>query len=312
MSEDRADPAGSHPDRAVTGSLPRFPLLVLDVEPFEVDEASALLFELGASGVEERDATTLVKGTPGKITLVGSFAERSDAEAARIELPPSWGARHDEIVGDAWRDDWKKHFRPFELFPGFVVRPPWEAYEGDARDVIELEPGRAFGTGLHETTSLVAAALREHAGLQGSPMLDVGCGSGILSIVGLRLGAASARAIDVDPDAAAVTRENAERNGLAGRVEADTAPLESIAEQYATVVANIEATVLTALAPALIRRVAPGGVLVLSGILAADVVPGQLDAVRQAYRGLSETGAPRKGEWVALVLTAATGAGATG
>jgi ribosomal protein L11 methyltransferase len=299
---------------------PRFPLLVLDVDPVDADEASALLFELGASGVEERDATTLVKGTPGKITLVGSFADEENADAARAELPPSWGARRDEIVGDAWRDDWKKHFRPFELFPGFVVRPPWEAYEGMAKEVIVLEPGRAFGTGLHETTSLVAAALRDHArsgSLAGAPMLDVGCGSGILSIVALRLGAVSARAIDVDPDAAAVTRENAALNDLTDRVHADTSPLASIGqgqshEQYATVVANIEATVLVALAPSLMRCVAPGGALVLSGILAEDVVPGQLGAVREAYRAFEQVAVPRKGEWVALVLRAPARAGASG
>ena len=288
-------------------TTPRFPLLVLDVDPADADEASAALFELGATGVEERDATTLVKGTSaGKTTLVASFADFREAEAARGELPASWGARHEEIVGDAWRDDWKKHFRPFEIFPGFVVRPPWEAYDGPATHVVTLEPGRAFGTGLHETTSLVAGVFKSHPDslVAGAAVLDVGCGSGILSIVALTLGASTARAIDVDPDAVAVTRENAERNGLAARVVADTAPVSAIAERYPTVLANIEAGVLCALAPAIIRCVLPGGTLVLSGILAADVIPGQVDAVRAAYAELEEVTLARKGEWGALVLRA--------
>ncbi len=289
--------------------VPRFPLLVVDVDPADADAASATLFELGASGVEERDATTLVKGNVGKTTLVASFANRRDADAAREELPAEWGARSDEIVGDEWRDDWKKHFRPFEIFPGFVVRPPWEEYDGPASDVIVLEPGRAFGTGLHETTSLVAAALRHNRALSGSPVLDVGCGSGVLSIVALKLGASAARAIDVDPDAVSVTKENAERNGLSDRVHADTSPVGSIAGRYLTVVANIEAGVLTALAPAIMRCVAPGGTLILSGILAPDVIPGQCDAVRAAYAAFEQVDVPRKGEWVAIVLRAPGDAG---
>jgi ribosomal protein L11 methyltransferase len=284
---------------------PRFPLVVVDVDPGDADPASALLFELGASGVEERDATTLVKGASGKITLVASFEERSVADAALGELPAPWGARRDEIVGDAWRDDWKKHFRPFELFPGFVVRPPWEAYEGGARDVVVLEPGRAFGTGLHETTSLVASALHEHVHeLRGQRVLDVGCGSGILAIVALQLGASSARAIDVDPDAALVARENSARNGMEGRLEADTATLAALRDRYPFVLANIEASVLTALAPALMDRVAPGGLLVLSGILSQAVAPDQLRSVRAAFARFEEKGAPVKGEWVAVVLRA--------
>src|SRR5438552_308347 len=187
---------------------PRFPLVVVDVAPERADDVSALFFELGATGVEERDATTLVKGAPGKVTLAASFATDDEARAAVRELPdavPDVEPRLDEIVGDEWRDAWKEHFRPFELCPGLVIRPPWEAYAGEAPLVLELEPGRAFGTGLHETTSLVAGALGAHvAELAGKEVLDVGCGSGILALAAVQLGAARARGVDVDPDAIAV------------------------------------------------------------------------------------------------------------
>ena len=124
----------------------------------EVDVMSGRLFDLGAQGVEERDAGTLAKGTPGKVTLVASFATEKEARAAKKALGK--GARIEEIVGDEWRDAWKEHFRPFRLCEGVWVRPPWETHAAKRGEVVlELEPGRAFGTGLHETTRLVAEAI---------------------------------------------------------------------------------------------------------------------------------------------------------
>lgn len=285
-------------------SEPRYPYVAVDVAAAEADEASARLFELGAQGVEERDATTLVRGAPGKVTLVGSFERDDDARAAASELPPAWSPRVEEVVGDAWRDEWKKHFEPFRICGRIVVRPPWRAHEAAAGEhVIVLEPGRAFGTGLHETTRLVAEWLADHApALRGARVLDVGCGSGVLAFVALALGADSVRAVDVDPDAVAVTRENAGRNALSGRVESDATPVGALADRYDTVLANIEARTLVDLAPALSARVAPGGTLVLSGILATAVAPGQLEDVRRAYAGLELEDVRQKGEWLAVSM----------
>jgi ribosomal protein L11 methyltransferase len=282
-------------------SEPRFPFVLVDVSSDDADVMSATLFELGAQGVEERDATTLVKGAAGKVTLVASFESDEEAREALASLEAEHNPRLEEIVGDAWRDEWKKHFRPFAITSSIVIRPPWEAYaEKPGEQVLVLEPGRAFGTGLHETTSLVAAALEaRRADVRGARVLDVGCGSGILALVALMLGAEKARAIDVDPDAIEVTRENATRNGLDERVETDTAPIEAIDASYPVVLANIEARVLVPMAPELSKRVRPGGLLVLSGVLAP-----QKDEVREAYArfALEETAA--KGEWVALALRA--------
>ena len=286
---------------------PRFPFVAVDVAADDADVLSAMLFDLGAEGVEERDATTLVKGAEGLVTLVASFSSHEDARAALAEitaLPEARGARLEEIVGDAWRDAWKEHFRPFAITPSVAIRPPWEAYaEKPGEHVLVLEPGRAFGTGLHETTSLVAGALEKHAGeLAGNAVLDVGCGSGILALVAITLGAARARAVDNDPEAVEATRENATRNGLDEQVTSDTAPLRAIEERFAVVVANIEARVLVPMAPELRGRVAPGGLLVLSGILG-----GQKDEVRAAYADFALEEAPEKGEWIALVLRAPRG-----
>jgi ribosomal protein L11 methyltransferase len=284
---------------------PRYPYVSVDVAPDDVDDAGARLFELGAQGVEERDATTLVRGgAAGKVTLVGSFERDDDAQAAASELPPAWSPRVEEVVGDAWRDEWKKHFEPFRICGLIVVRPPWRAYEASAGEhVVVLEPGRAFGTGLHETTRLVAEWLAGGSGsLRGARVLDVGCGSGILAFVAIALGAASVRAIDLDPDAVAVTRENAERNALSERVESDASTVDSLADRYDVVLANIEAKTLVELAPDLIAHVAPGGALVLSGILATAVAPEQLEAVRNAYSALELEQVTQKGEWVAVSM----------
>ncbi len=279
---------------------PRYPYVAIDVDEDDGDEAGALLFELGAAGVEQRDATTLVRGALGKVTLVGSFERAEDAHAATEELPEAWGPRVEEVVGDAWRDEWKKHFEPFRVCEGVVVRPPWREYAAaPGEHVVVLEPGRAFGTGLHETTSLVAEELAQTP-LSGVTVLDVGCGSGVLSLIALALGAARARAIDVDPDAVAVTRENAERNGVRGRVETDETPVHALPGIYPVVLANIESKTLVDLAAALIARVAPGGLLVLSGILSAAVMPSQLADIRRAFAALQEEDVRTKGEWIAV------------
>jgi ribosomal protein L11 methyltransferase len=279
----------------------RYPYVLIDVAEGQADEASALLFELGAAGVEQRDATTLARGAHGAVTLVASFEHENEARAACEELSPQWRPRVEEVVGDAWRDEWKKYFEPFVVCPGVVVRPPWREHSPQpGQRVVVLEPGRAFGTGLHETTSLVAEVLARTS-LAGATVLDVGCGSGILALVALALGAASGRAIDVDPDAVAVARENAERNAMSDRLGADETPVEQVAETFDVVLANIEAKTLVELAPAILSRVAPGGLLVLSGILAPDVAPAQLPDIERAYAALREPEVVRKGEWIAFV-----------
>ena len=285
----------------------RYPNVAVDVNADEADEAGARLFELGAEGVEERDATTLARGAggAGSVTLIASFETLDEVHVAMAELPPEWSPRIQEVVGDAWRDEWKKHFEPFRICEGIVVRPPWREHTAAPDEqVIVLEPGRAFGTGLHETTSLVAEVLGRLTRLPGATVLDVGCGSGILAIVALALGARRARAIDIDPDATAVTRENAARNAMSARLDADETAVQDIDATYPIVLANIEANPLVAMAPALAARVAPGGLLVLSGILAEDIAPGQVPSVRTAYAGLALHEMWRKGEWVALVMRA--------
>lgn len=279
---------------------PRYPFVHLDVPAEESDTFSSLLFDLGAQGVEERDETTLQKNqASGKVTLVASFSTREEAEEAIAELPAEFSPRYEEVVGDAWRDAWKEHYKPFEIARGIVIRPPWETYEAKTGErVLELEPGRAFGTGLHETTRLVAKAIAEHGGeLTKKVVLDVGCGSGILGLAALALGADRAICIDVDQEAIDVTIENAARNDLSKRVDASTTDLTDVAGDYPVVLANIEARVLIPMASDLKKHVAQGGLLLLSGILV-----GQKDEVAAAYADMTLLEAPSLGEWVLLAL----------
>jgi ribosomal protein L11 methyltransferase len=242
----------------------------------------------------------------GTTTIIASFDHPDRAEEALAQLPAAWHPRLGEVVGDAWRDEWKKHFEPFAVCPGIVIRPPWRAYDrGPGERVIVLEPGRAFGTGLHETTSLVAEALSQRAHrVRGATVLDVGCGSGILALIALELGAAAVRAIDVDPEAVAVARENAERNGRAKELRADGAFIDDLREPFGVVVANIEAKTLVEIAPALTACVGRGGWLVLSGILGSGAAASQWSEVRMAYEGLHVEEVLEKGEWLAAVLRA--------
>ncbi|MGD0675534.1 MAG: 50S ribosomal protein L11 methyltransferase [Polyangiaceae bacterium] len=292
-------------------SEPRFPIVTVDVAEDEADEGGVRLFELGAAGVEHRDATTLVHAERGAtVRLVASFATADEARAAAEALPDAWCPRAGEIVGDAWLDAWKAHFEPFVLCQTarvrVVVRPPWVAYARlEDEQVIVLEPGRAFGTGLHETTRLVAQILAERAAsIADDEVLDVGCGSGILSLVALALGASGARAVDIDPDAIAVTHENADRNGWGGRIQADDRRLDALGTRYPTVLANIEARTLVAMAPSLMACVASGGTLVLGGILAPEVSPSQWQDVRDAYAAMAVDELRRDGEWMAVALRA--------
>jgi ribosomal protein L11 methyltransferase len=283
-----------------TQGEPRYPFVHVDVTPDDADEIGALLFELGAEGVEERDETTLAKNAAsGRITLVAAFATRVEADEAIAQLDAGLTPRYEEVVGDAWRDAWKEHYKPYAIAEGIVVRPPWEAYEAKAGEqVLELEPGRAFGTGLHETTRLVARAIKAHAAeVKGRLAIDVGCGSGILALIALALGAARAVAVDNDPEAIDVTRENAARNGLNHRIDASTTDVGALTDVAPLVLANIEARILIPMAKDLAARVAPGGLLLLSGIL----VP-QQDDVRAAYPDLELLEAPALGEWVLLAL----------
>ncbi|MDB4985545.1 MAG: Ribosomal protein methyltransferase [Myxococcaceae bacterium] len=289
-------------------NTPRYPYVHVDVSAEEVDEVSYLLWEFGAQGVEERDSTTLLPVLPSEhapitrapdgVTLIASFADDGVAQQAIAQLAPR-AARLEHVVGDDWFDAYKKFFKVTPLGKRLVIRPSWEPYTPAAHEVVvTVDPGRAFGTGTHESTRLLMQALDRH--VRGKEqVLDVGCGTGILAICALALGADRALCIDVDPEAVAVTLENAELNSVSDRVLAATTPVEEVTLRCELVLANIQASVLVPLARPIASRVAPAGLLLLSGILI-----GQEDEVLAAYPDFELLEAPKEGEWIALILKA--------
>ena len=173
--------------------------------------------------------------------------------------------------------DWvrltQSQFAPVEITPEFWIVPTWHEPPAQARQVIRLDPGLAFGTGTHPTTRMCLRWIARH-GVQGQRVLDYGCGSGILAIGAARFGAARIDAVDIDPAAVQSARDNAQANGVELR-----AGLPDQADgRYDTVLANILATPLKMLAPLLCAHVVPGGTLVLAGILER-----QADELKAAY-----------------------------
>jgi len=168
-----------------------------------------------------------------------------------------------------WADAWKKYFSVHRIGHRVVIVPSWRRYRSQPDDVIvRLDPGMAFGTGLHPTTRLCTEAL-EDAVTGGERVLDLGCGSGILSIVAAKLGVKSVRAVDIEPIASQVAEENARRNRVARTVKAQAGTLDNARDgaPYDLVVANISFRVLSTLPDEVHRVVRENGRVILSGVL---------------------------------------------
>jgi len=179
------------------------------------------------------------------------------------------GELRTRVVDEAdWAEAWKRHFHVQHLGRRLVIKPSWLRYHRAGDEVvIDLDPGMAFGTGLHPTTRLCLQALEDRA--EHGPLgrvLDVGCGSGILSIAAVKLGATRALAVDIDPIAVEATEANARHNRVGRRVRARDGTIPSEQGPFDTVLANLIAGILVELAPHLAEELVPGGTLVASGI----------------------------------------------
>ena len=200
-----------------------------------------------------------------------------------------------------WEKAWKEHLHVLHVGKRTVIVPTWRDY--DPRDgdvVIELDPGMAFGTGHHPTTGMCLALLEELV-RPGIDVLDVGCGSGILSISAVKMGARSVFGLDIDPVAASVAEANVRNNGVASKITIGegTLPHPKVkAASYDLAVANISATVVSDLAGELFRAVTPGGVLIASGLVRerSAAVSEQLQSAGARVRSVRT-----EGDWVTLV-----------
>jgi ribosomal protein L11 methyltransferase len=255
--------------------------------PEERAELAALeLWDHGATALEER------AGPAGRVVLVASYPtpEAAVSVAARV------GAGTEEVRRD-WEDAWKAYAEPVAVGPSLLVAPAWRPVPvTDGRLVVEIDSGPCFGSGSHPSTRLIIELLAADPPL-GATVLDVGTGSGILAVVAARLGAKSVTAVDVDPEAVAVTRANAARNGVAGLVHASATPVDDVDGPFDVALLNVTAGVHTELAASVVPAVRPGGRLYLAGLL-----PGQWEHVAGAYAGCKVTDLPGLDGWVGAVL----------
>jgi len=275
--------------------------LVLLAPPDELELLSAELFELGALGVELQDSgMPLMPGTPalpeGRGRVIAHFDARSDAAAAAQELgaePPV------EIAAQDWSVAWRAHHHTMKVGPRSWVYPPWEpAPDGIA---VAIDPGMAFGTGSHPTTSLCLEACDELLALRpGADLLDVGTGSGVIAMLAVKLGAGRVAGTENDLVALQAAREGAALNAIAGgRIEWLLRDPADVPGQFGIVIANILLNTLEELADQIAAKVAPRGRLVLSGLLAD-----QGDAASSAYatQGLREIARKEREGWIRVEL----------
>lgn len=279
-------------------SEPRHPFVSIRVRSEQIELAQLKLWELGATGLEERDETTLGgEAARGQAFVIAAFSDEAAAQYALHEIRQEYEAEIVYVPSEDWATEWRRGFGPRRIGKRLLLHPSWEPAQSNPGDVIlTIDPENAFGSGDHETTRLVLQVLDQRVA-GGERVLDVGCGSGVLSIAALRLGAVSAVAIDIDEDAIEVARRNAELNGVTAGMETSTQPLSKIDGLYDIVLANIETRVLVDMPKDLQARVAAGGVLVLSGILR-----GEQDELLAAYAPMRLEASLEEGEWCACVL----------
>jgi ribosomal protein L11 methyltransferase len=303
----------------------------VETEAAAIETVSAILHEHGEGGVavyqrvvpdDEDAAYHYDTARPTTVTTYVPATEegerRRDAIAAALghltvfNLARIGPVQTRQVAEEDWANAWKQYYHPMRFGRHVVIKPSWRAFTPRAGDlVIELDPGMAFGTGLHQTTALCLGLLEEYVA-PGMRVLDQGCGSGILSLAAARLGAARVVAVDTSEVAVEATRENAARNGLGAAIEAlrgEDVPggpqwsgpaLSSteIAGTYDLVIANIIANVIIALAPQFAAVLPENGVLICSGIIRE-----REDEVRAALAssGFMMERHAAQDEWVALV-----------
>jgi ribosomal protein L11 methyltransferase len=238
------------------------PCLRATVDPDLIDSATIRLEQLGATAIETRDRSTLTPEVDGRVALLAGFADRAARDRALIQvasLPGTVETTPLEIGDDGWSDCWRAFHRPVVLEPIQVTAPWIEPRDGDRRSIV-IDPGRAFGTGGHATTLLLLELLEDRAsrGRLPAEVLDVGTGSGVLAIAAVALGANRVTAFDNDREAIAAAAKNA----------ADIA-----------------------------RLTAPGGELLLSGLLTD-----QVDPALALFSGFRDQGRSKRDGWAAVAL----------
>ena len=261
--------------------------LQIPADPDNADQLEDLLMEMGCGAVSMEDAADqpLYEPDPGttplwsQTTVTGLFDSDRDIEQLCADIRDAWHQQTQQALPEIevtlvedkdWERAWMDDFQPLKFGERLWIVPSWhEAPDPDAANLM-LDPGLAFGTGTHPTTALCLEWL-DGQDVQGKQVIDYGCGSGILGLAALLLGANLVIGVDTDPQALEASRENARRNGVDDSKLALYLPEDEPDKQADVMLANILAQPLIGLAPHLASRTRPGGDLVLSGILSNQV-----------------------------------------
>ncbi|MCU1396962.1 MAG: prmA [Acidimicrobiales bacterium] len=264
--------------------------VVLTVDQLDIEVASDELWSLGVVAVEER-----LTGT-GAVELWTSLGDEESSIVVALR-GMRWPWRF-EYVDESVSETWRQHAAPVWIEDDLVVHPAWvDPGNVGGAIAIAIEPGATFGLGDHPTTVLTILALRTVSS-PGASVLDVGCGSGVLSVAACRFGAGRVDAIDISPASIPTTRHNAELNGVGGSIEVSTTPLADVDGRYDIVLANILAPTLIELAADLIRVTADDGRMIISGILSEHH-----DHVLAALAPLRPVAQLDRDGWTAITLT---------
>jgi ribosomal protein L11 methyltransferase len=276
----------------------------INIDSIAHEALSSFLFDMGCEGV--------VSESFKDPTMRAYLEFRQDIEEARNrielflhdlkEIFPEAGdytLKLEQIEQQDWNIGWRKFFKPDRVSENLLILPVWEDIPSTPGHIMRIDPGPAFGTGHHPTTRMCLMAMEE-AALSGPwTMLDVGTGSGILAIYGAKIGAREVVAIDNDPEAVRWARRNIEINETPVPIQLSITPIEDIGKQYNMVMANLILGTILELSDQLARVVAPGGLLILSGILR--------DQVEEVEKKMDEKGLKTKDirymeEWACMVV----------
>ena len=283
--------------------------LSLTCQADQLAEVEDLMMELGALSISLSDAgdEPIYEPLPGdnpiwpESIVSATFAEDSDPEQiaqllmARLPSGLTQSVTHDSFQDRDWQQAYRQHFKPLQCAPSLWIVPSWIEPPDPQATIVQLDPGLAFGTGSHPTTALCLAWLAEQQ-LENLELIDFGCGSGILAIAAIKLGAGRVLAVDIDQQALDACQSNMEMNAITSRQIQVSLPEAMAADRVDLLMANILAGPLVELSSRFADLVKPGGKIVLSGILIS-----QLQDIKSAYSEFFELSPARvDGDWACI------------
>ncbi len=273
---------------------------IITSEPFNPEILSGILWELEISGINE------------EVNCLKVFADVSsgvDSEKISLLLQKlknekmlfSFNVEENILEGKNWNEEWEKSINVIEVSERIIIKPTFRNYDAKpGQIIISIDPKMSFGTGEHQTTKLVLRFLEKYVS-KGAKVLDVGSGTAVLAIAAVKLGAASALAVDNDEWCHKNGKENCELNNVSDKIDVRLGVIRDIAEKdFDLILANIQKNVLMEIAEELKNRLSRNGILILSGLLASDE-----DDIKKEYEkpGLQMIDKNQMGEWIGVVFT---------